>query len=159
MDEVDLAQIMTEDLVILDRRTFADKEELFDLMVPKLKGAGVIESEREFRKALDYRESLASTYMRNLIAMPHGKSETVKKTSICFCRCKQPFSYCSHGERGEVRYIFLLAIASHEGNDHYIRVLARLAGLLMYEEFIAVLDRAESYQDILLGVKRFQTET
>ena len=61
MDEVDLAQIMTEDLVILDRRTFADKEELFDLMVPKLKGAGVIESEREFRKSLDYRESLAST--------------------------------------------------------------------------------------------------
>ena len=156
MEIVDLTAIMSRPLVVLDPPLFQSKQEVFDFCVPKLKEAGVIQDEMVFYQALQAREEQASTYMGSGIALPHGKSETVQKAAICFCRCHAPFAYQSHGETGQARYVFLLAIPQSEANDGYLRILAKLAGLLMYPEFLQCLDCVQSYQEVIDAIRRFE---
>ena len=87
--------------------------------------------------------------MGNFVAIPHGKCKEVLKPGIGFCRCKKPFIYESSGESGEVKYIFVLAISENQENDYHLRVLATLAG-------IELLEKAESYDDLIHGIKQLQ---
>ena len=152
MNDVDISRVMSKDLVFLDVETFKDKQDAFKFMVDKFIKAGVVLDKEDYIKALEDRENLASTYMRDLIAIPHGRSDKLGKTSICFCRCKKPFLYSSCSDEGEVKYVFMLAVANKEGNDHYIKVLASLARILMHDEFISAIEKAKDYDDIIKGI-------
>ena len=96
---------------------------------------------------------MGPTYMGNMIAIPHGKCKEVLTPGIGFCRCREPFIYESGGESGEVKYIFVLAISENQENDYHLRVLATLAGFLAHDEFLALLEKAESYDELIKGIK------
>ena len=125
MSGVNLAEVLLDEMVILDCEPFKDKENMFDVM-------------------------------GNFVAIPHGKCKEVLKPGIGFCRCKKPFIYESSGESGEVKYIFVLAISENQENDYHLRVLATLAGMLAHEEFLELLEKAESYDDLIHGIKQLQ---
>ena len=55
--------------------------------------------------------------------------------------------------QSEVKYIFVLAISENQENDYHLRVLATLAGFLAHDEFLALLEKAESYDDLIKGIK------
>jgi mannitol/fructose-specific phosphotransferase system IIA component (Ntr-type) len=48
---------------------------------------------------------------------------------------------------------FLLAVPNHMSADAYIAVLARLARLLIHEEFRESLYHAKNYKDVIKAVK------
>ena len=79
---------------------------MFETLAAKFEAAGIVTDAKQYIKALEERETLGSTYMGNMIALPHGKCDAVVKPGIGFCRCKQTFRYCSHDEEGDVRYVF-----------------------------------------------------
>lgn len=158
MNEVNLSEVLIRDTVMLDVEPFVDKEAMFEILAAKFETAGIVTNAKEYIKALEERETLGSTYMGNMIALPHGKCDAVVKPGIGFCRCKTSFRYQSHGEEGDVRYVFMLAIAGNQSGDQYLRVLATLAGLLTHEEFIEVLEHAQSYEDIIEAVHALQTD-
>jgi mannitol/fructose-specific phosphotransferase system IIA component (Ntr-type) len=47
----------------------------------------------------------------------------------------------------------MLAIPGEMSGEEYIRVLSRLARLLIYEDFIAALYKAETYDDVIAAIK------
>ena len=51
----------------------------------------------------------------------------------------------------------MLAIAANQSSDQYLRVLATLAGLLTHEEFIEVLEHAQSYEEIIQAINTLQS--
>lgn len=156
MEKIDLAKVLTKEAFVLDREPFSTKEEMFVFMAKKFMNAGIIGDEKEFINALEEREAIGSTYMGNFIGLPHGKSITVKKPAIGFCRCKEPFTYKSFGEEGQVKYVFMLAITEKQGADHYMRVLAKLAGLLTHQEFLDILDTGTSYEEIMKMIQTYE---
>lgn len=158
MNVVDLSQVLMEEVVILDAEPFADKNALFDFLSTKLMDAGIVKDSAKFHEALDARENIGSTYMGNLIALPHGKSDTVVKPGVAFCRCKTSFKYQSFGEVGDVRYIFVLAISEGQSAEEYLRVLATLAGLLAHDEFIDILESSVNYNDLVKAIKELQSK-
>lgn len=153
MNSVDLSEVLLDEMVILDREPFKDKDDMFDVMTRQFETAGLVSNAGEFKQALEFRETLGPTYMGNMIAIPHGKCKEVLKPGIGFCRCAEPFIYESGGESGEVKYIFVLAISENQENDYHLRVLATLAGFLAHDEFLALLEKAESYDDLIQGIK------
>lgn len=157
MNTIDLSEVLSKDTVMLDIEPFTDKETMFQFLAKQFEKVGIVSNVEEFLTALEEREALGSTYMGNFIALPHGKCDAVKKPGIAFCRCKETFRYQSCNEEGDVRFIFMLAIAGHQSGDQYLRVLASLAGLLTHEEFIDVLDHAQSYEEIILATKQLQS--
>lgn len=153
MNSVDLSEVLLDEMVILDREPFKDKDDMFDVMTRQFETAGLVSNAGAFKQALEFRETLGPTYMGNMIAIPHGKCKEVLKPGIGFCRCAEPFIYESGGESGEVKYIFVLAISENQENDYHLRVLATLAGFLAHDEFLALLEKAESYDDLIQGIK------
>lgn len=145
----DFSTILSNQTVYLDITPFHDKQEMFKTLASWYKHAGIIEDEDCYIDALYQREDIGSTYMGNMIAMPHAKSDTVKRPAVMFCRLTEPFQYQSHGETGMVKYIFMLAISAKQSGQDYMRMLAHLAGLLANDEFLKVLETAKNYQQII----------
>jgi len=157
MSGIDLSEVLLDDAVMLDVDPFANKTELFHYMAEQLQHAGIVKDAAEFIDALELREQCGSTYMGNFIAIPHGKSETVARTGVAFCRCKIPFLYESNGEKGEVRYVFMIAVSSHECTEH-LRILAALAGMLAHQEFIDVLNEVDAYDALIQKIQEWQNK-
>ncbi|MGI9951890.1 PTS sugar transporter subunit IIA [Moorellaceae bacterium AZ2] len=129
------------------------KDALFRTMVSLLYRAGKIRCEDAFLKAVYAREALGSTYMGNHIAIPHGKSDTVVSPTIAFCRSQQGILYETVPEPKYANLIFMLAVPDRTGPDEYIKVLARLARLLIHDEVIKGLYAAKSYSDVIEVLK------
>lgn len=157
MGKIRIEDVLLKEIVFLNETSFKDKRELFEYLTDKLFEQNIIMSKEDFIHSLLERESIGSTYMGNYIALPHCKSETVKKTVICFCRCSEPFKYESYDENGEVKYIFLLAVDKKDSNDEYIRILATLAGYLAHEELIEQLSDIQSYEELIDCFNRFNS--
>lgn len=155
MDTVDLGEVLVKEAVVLDCEPFTSKSEMFDFMASKFLEAGVVSNKQAFIDALNERESIGPTYMGNFIGLPHGKCDEVLKPGIGFCRCVEPFKYETYGEIGEVKYIFMLAIAGTQTGDQYMRVLATLAGLLSHEEFLERLAKCKTYEEIIESINNY----
>ncbi len=155
MVEIDLTQVIFPNLVLLDVSPFKSKDEMFEFMTVRFEKEGIVDCAKEYRTALEYRESLGSTYMGSHIALPHGKSSTVKIPAIGVCVCNEMFEYLSSGEKGMVKYIFMLAIPETQQGADYMRTLATLATLLAHKEFIDIIEKAKTYNDIIDGIKLY----
>ena len=139
MEKVDITEVLLPEMTILDRETFSGKEEVFAFMSEKF-------AENE------------STYSGNLLAIPHGICDEVVKPGIGFCRVNTPFIYRSHGEEGEVKYIFTLAVVGEEGKMEHLRILASLAGILAHDEFLEALSNVKSYEEIIEEIHKVEQE-
>lgn len=155
MKNLDISETFSSQTVILDHPPFADKDELFRFIASRLYADGRILSEKEFIEALQRREDTGSTYMGDLIAVPHGKSGTVQKNTIAFCRMKEPMQYRSFDEEGPVRMVFMLAVQDNTENKEYLRILATLSGLLVHEDFVTALERAKDYREVVSIFEEF----
>jgi fructose-specific phosphotransferase system IIA component len=153
-NQLSISDVILPNTIDLDVTGVQNKDEIFQHMVKMLYRADVIGSEREFLKAIYEREALGPTYMGDLIAIPHGKSDTVKRTGIAFCRCNESFYYTTKdGDGGDTSLVFMLAIPDQMSADDYIRILAKLARLLVYPDFISDLNRVKSYSHLIDAIK------
>lgn len=141
-------------LVRLDVAPPTSQRELFTAMVDQLVDTGRVSDARAFLDALYERESLGSTYMGNLIALPHGKSAVVTQPTIVFWRLAEPMTYESQDESGPVTRVAMLAVPEGAESEH-LRVLATLARFLMNDDSIAALDAATSPGDVVAAIASY----
>jgi mannitol/fructose-specific phosphotransferase system IIA component (Ntr-type) len=149
-----IAEVIQPETVDLELEGIQDKDELIRYLIALLYRAGKIRSEPEFLQAVQEREALGPTFMENFIAIPHGKSEAVLQAGVAFGRSDEGIWYETQHGGGLARLVFLLAIPDQMSPDAYIAVLARLARLLVHEEFRAALYAAATYEDVLDAVLR-----
>ena len=149
-----IAEVIQPQTVDLELAGIQDKDALIHYMIGLLYRAGKIRSEEEFLRAVEEREALGPTFMENFIAIPHGKSEAVLEAGVAFGRSGEGIWYQTQHGGGLAKLIFLLAIPDQMSPDEYIAVLARLARLLVHEEFRAELYAAVTYEDVYEAVLR-----
>jgi PTS system fructose-specific IIA component len=149
-----IAEVIQPETVDLELGGIQDKDELIRYLIALLYRAGKLRSEEEFLRAVEEREALGPTYMENFIAIPHGKSKAVLQAGVAFGRSGEGIWYETQHGGGLAKLVFLLAIPDQMSPDEYIAVLARLARLLVHEEFLAALYAAATYEDVLEAVLR-----
>ncbi len=155
MENVDFRKILNKDITLLDAEAFRNKGELFETMAVLFENAGYISDRDAYLESLYFRESQGPTYMGDEIAMPHGKCDAVLKPGVCIVRTKEPFMYESHGEAGQTRLVFMLAIPGNDDSNLHIRMLAALARKLVYPEIVKTLMNADCFEEVL---KAFEKE-
>lgn len=138
MEKLDLCDALKPELIDISDSEFKDKEDLFEHMSEMFYKSGCIEDIDEFKKALYEREDTGSTYMGDYLAVPHGKSSTVKNAAVAICRSK-PFMYNSNNFSGEVKLSVMLAIPEESSSNEYIKMLSTVTRLLMDQVFVDVL--------------------
>ncbi|MFJ8415580.1 fructose-specific PTS transporter subunit EIIC [Bacillus paramycoides] len=124
-------------------------DDVIDEMIQKLNHVGALHSQTEFKQAIMNREQESTTGIGMNIAIPHGKSEAVKKPSVVF-GIKQSGVDWKSLDGTEAKLIFMIAVPKEsEGNEH-LKILQMLSRKLMddsyRERLLSVQTKEEAYK-------------
>lgn len=135
---------------IVDLQMKADnKDEVIRHLAGLLKKAGYIENLEDYVKDVYLREREGITGIGGHVAIPHGKSEAVKRAGIAVGRTKQMVAWESYDDE-PVDIFFLFAVpADNEGAKEHLRLLAELAGKLGNESIMEKLQAASTYEELV----------
>ncbi len=118
-------------------------EELVDLLVK----AGESEQKDILIKTLMEREALGSTGIGQGIAIPHGKSDTIKKLTGAVGISRRGVSF--NALDGEPVYIFFLLVAPRDSSGPHLKALARISRLLKDKNFCLALRQVKDEAELL----------
>lgn len=105
----------------------------------------------DFMSSIYQRESEFSTAVGHHYAIPHGKSAAVVVPIVAFARLVKPILWDAE-EDDWVQNIFMIAVPQESAGDEHIRILMKLAGAIMEDDFrerIAVAQNAVQVIDIM----------
>ncbi len=105
-----------------------NKKDAIEELVELLVGSSNVADKKKMTQILLEREELGSTGIGQGIAIPHGKSDTVKELTAAFGLSKSgvPFDALD----GELVYIFVLLVAPEGTAGAHLKALARISQLL-----------------------------
>ncbi|MGE8203642.1 fructose-specific PTS transporter subunit EIIC [Heyndrickxia sp. NPDC080065] len=125
------------------------RDDIIDEMIQKLNHVGALHSQAEFKQAIMDREEESTTGIGMNIAIPHGKSDTVKKPSVAF-GIKQSGVDWKSLDGTNAKLIFMIAVPKEsEGNEH-LKIIQMLSRKLMddsyRERLLSVQTKEEAYK-------------
>ena len=139
--------ILDKKVIDLDMAA-GDKESSIRYLSGLLYDAGYITDIDGYVKDVFVRESEGITGIGNHVAIPHGKSDFVKKVGIAIGRTKEMIPWESYDEE-PVHYIFLFAVPSDNENAMvHLKLLSELAGKLGNEQTMKKLESCMDISDL-----------
>ena len=139
--------ILDKEVIDLDMAA-EDKKSAIRYLSGLLYEAGYVTDMDGFIKDVFARESEGITGIGNHVAIPHGKSDYVKKVGIAIGKTKKMISWESYDEQ-PVHYIFLFAVPSDSQNAMvHLKLLSELAGKLGNEQTMKKLDSCKDFFDL-----------
>lgn len=132
------------------RLTGNTKGEIFGQLAQALYNGDCIQDKASFVEALYVREMEGSTSVGDGIAIPHGISKTVKRTTFVY-GCHKEGIYYDEGDDKKTRYFFCLAIPDDRNGQ--LELLSELARKIMQPEFKSRLECAANEDDFLKILK------
>ncbi|MFQ6321916.1 PTS fructose transporter subunit IIABC [Bacillus halotolerans] len=143
-----LTDIMSIDLIepTLSGET---RDDIIDEMIQKLSRTGMLHSESGFKQAIMNREQEGTTAIGMNIAIPHGKSDAVKKPSVVFGIKRSGIDWNSL-DGSEAKLIFMIAVPKDSGGNQHLKLLQMLSRKLMddsyRERLLSVQTKDEAYK-------------
>ena len=145
--DFDIGSVVTEDLVTMDLKATTKLgviEELTDLLVAD----GDVSNRQGFIDDVIKREEEGITGLGQGVAIPHGKSQAVAKTSLAVGISKHPIPWESlDGE--PITVIILFAVRDTDANTLHIKLLQKVAILLSDDEFISSLHKISTKEQLI----------
>lgn len=138
--------LINKNLIVINMDA-KDKKEAINKLIALIKNENKIDSEEEFLKCVLKRESEFSTGVGNGIAIPHGRSETVKEAIVAFGKLNKKIDWNSIDSE-LVDLIFLLGVPEKNTENLHLKILAQLSRKLMDENFVSQLRDANTEQEI-----------
>lgn len=125
------------------------QEEIIDEMIEKLNVVGALDSKAAFKEAILNREKESSTGIGMNIAIPHGKSQAVKKPRVVFGIKKDGVDWKSL-DGTDAKLIFMIAVPESSAGNEHLKILQMLSRKLMDDEFrdqlLSAQTKEEAYQ-------------
>lgn len=125
------------------------KEEVIVFLAELLYKQGIVNSVEKYVDQVMERENHETTGVGKGVAIPHGKSESVLKSSVAIAKLKHPIEWNSLDDE-PVDLVFQLAIRKSDEGDLHLKLLSNLACKLMEDEFVNVLRDTSDKQKILM---------
>lgn len=125
----------------------SSKQEVLNQIINLINQTGNITNKEEYKEIVFKREEQGTTGIGEGIAIPHGKSNKVKKASLAAMVIPNGVDFESLDNK-KVNLMFLIAAPETKDNIH-LEVLSRLSALLMDENFREKLKRAKSPKEFL----------
>ncbi len=132
-----------------------DKDELLNIMVDLAAESGNILDIEEARERVFAREKLMSTGVGNGVALPHAKTNKIKKTVGAFAVLSEPVDYDSLDE--EPVKIVLLILGKETNVGEHLKLLSSISKLLGRESFIGDILNAETSDDVLDIFEKYES--
>lgn len=124
------------------------KEDVINHLTDLLFEEGYLDDKGSYIKDIYYRESLGITGMGDNVAIPHGKSASVKKTGLAIGKTKSMIPWESYDNQ-PVNIIFLFAVPDNpNGSETHLRLLADVACKLGNDEILEKVKSSENVSDL-----------
>lgn len=133
-----------------------DKTQTIELAVELMAKNGNISDKAAYTKSVFEREEVSSTGIGGHIAIPHAKGDFVTKPALVALTIPNGVDYDSL-DGGLVNVVFLIAAPNSKDNLH-LDVMAKLAVLLMDENFINELKNASTPEEFLSIISKAESE-
>lgn len=128
------------------------KEDAIKELVELLAKAQLIKDKEKIVRTLLDREALGSTGIGQGVAIPHGKSESVKELVAAFGLSQKGVNFDSLD--GEPVFIFFLLVAPEDSAGPHLKALARISRLLKDKYFRDTLKSAKDEKTLLKIIKQ-----
>lgn len=126
----------------------ATQEEALLKLAGLLEATGVLTDKAEFLADVRKRELVSSTGIGNGVAIPHGKSTSVKETGLAIGRVKNGLDWETFDDI-PVRLVVLLAVSDKDKSSNHVRLLSQMARKLASEAVCQKLHEANSADEIV----------
>lgn len=154
---MDLKKLTNENLIFINE-SFKTKDEVIRFLVSKLYKEGKLKNEKDFYNAVLEREKLSQTGLEKGLAIPHGKSDSVKEASFAVVKVNEPIAdWESIVDYNKVKYIFLLAIPTNEAGSTHMELLAELMKRMSDDAYMNNLFSAKTSKEFYLKLS-FEAE-
>lgn len=141
-----LEDFVKEENIIIELSAKDKKSAIYEIC-EALAASGVITDKDEFARGILAREGIESTAIGNGIAIPHTRSASCKKLSICVARSSGGIEFGALD--GNSVYIIFMIAAPQEAKKEYLQVIAKIARFLKREENRQNLMEAETKEKVL----------
>lgn len=123
------------------------KQEVLDELIELLVADGKVSDKVIFKEAVLKREEEFSTGIGMGIAIPHGKSDSVKEACIVFGKSEKGIDYESMDEKPAF-FFFLIAVPL-AASDIHLRALSEISRKLMHSEVREQLLKVNSFDEFI----------
>ncbi|MEI0530202.1 PTS sugar transporter subunit IIA [Brachyspira pilosicoli] len=142
-----LIDYINKDAIMIDVQE-TDKERLLSKMVERLNECGLLLNKDEAEHSIMAREKLMSTGVGSGIAIPHAKTDAVKKIVLTVATIKNGINYKSVDKK-KVFIVFML-LAPKDSASENLKVLTTIAKILRdNSHFVEKLINTEKNEDII----------
>jgi PTS system nitrogen regulatory IIA component len=133
------------------------KKEVIEELVDLLIAGGSVTDKKKMVQILLEREELGSTGIGQGIAIPHGKSESVKSLTAAFGLSRNGVAF--EALDGEPVYIFFLLVAPEGTAGAHLKALARISCLLKDKYIRKKLMAAQTREDVVKIIQEEEKTT
>ena len=151
-----LLDILSPDSTIVDLKG-ETKEEIIAELVDSLANSDAITDRDKVLQAVLEREKIMSTGIGDGIAIPHGKSDSVKQLIAALGTQRRGVDF--EALDGEPAYVFFLLVSPANVSGPHIKALARISRLLKNDEFKKKLIAAESSTAVIGIIETEESNT
>lgn len=144
-----MLDVINQELIFLDTN-FTTQGELFEFIADKSIEYKIGNDKEGIVKGFYDREQEFSTAMNQFVAIPHCRNKFIDSASVIVIRNKNEITW-TDGEI--VKYFFSLLVPESNENQMHIRILAAVAQLLLEDEFIELVEKAENPCQIYEAMK------
>ncbi|MFM8473534.1 MAG: PTS sugar transporter subunit IIA [Candidatus Kapaibacterium sp.] len=115
------------------RSTIRSKEDLLNYLPEILARNGDVEDIAEVRRVILHRESLMSTGIGHGIALPHGKSKSVRHTTAALVTLAAPMDYDSLD--GEPIQLAVILVGKEDQVSTHLKLLSKISRVVASDWF------------------------
>ena len=144
---MDITKVINEKTIDLDLKG-RNKDEVLNELTELLFKENIISSKEGFLKDVYSREAEGQTGLGNYIAIPHGKSESVLKTSLAIGRAKESIEWETLDGK-PVKCIILFAVRAVDKTTTHIKLLSQVAEALADDDITEKLLTEENPKEIM----------
>ncbi|HAT7685359.1 PTS 2-O-a-mannosyl-D-glycerate transporter subunit IIABC [Enterobacter cloacae] len=143
---------LTDPCAVCVQAQFTRRDEAIRQLAMRLEALGKITDAEAFLVDVFQRESLGPTALGEGLAVPHGKSATVKEAAFAVATLCEPLEWEGVDGPEEVTLIFLLAIPPAEAGSTHIEVLTALTSRLADDDLRARVMAATTAEGVLTAL-------
>ncbi|MBN2938435.1 MAG: PTS sugar transporter subunit IIA [Lactococcus lactis] len=146
MTEIDLKKVVHKNLLVVPSKSKSKSEviqELGNLLVSK----GYVNDAKEFIKDVYLRETEGVTGIGQGVAIPHGKSLSVKNTTITVAVLEDEIEWETLDEQ-PVKVVIMFAVKNIDATTTHVLLLQQVAQLLAHDDFLNKLGEVETVDNL-----------
>lgn len=143
---MEVNEFINENLIKMDLQS-KDKDSVIKEMIEIMAENEIITDKQEVIDKAMEREAKGTTGVGKGVAIPHVKSNAVKRPAVAFGRSGAGIDYGSMDEKPS--HLFFLITVPEESHDQHLKLLAQLSRNLVHDDFRDKLIQAKDAKEVM----------